>query len=256
MKTQFPRPAFVIFLMFSLMLNACGAIAQGSAPTVTNTSAPTLTPTITLTPTQTPIPTATPNLAATQQYEDFHALVQEIYDAGQISTTEGTYHKLSDYTDELAMSYGYAWDPTGYVAKDFIIQADFDWEVANQKNYSGCGYLIRQQSDHYYYIIALDGLNGILFIYKATWGDNPAPLIVKKKLPDIGSNPYHAQFTLVVNDTSAYTYVNGEFFTEHRLTAEWLSESGPLSSMVLTGSDKDFGTRCKITNAKLWVIEP
>lgn len=262
MKTQLPRPAFVIFLMFSLILSACGAIAQGSAPTATNTSAPTLTPTITLTPTKTPIPTATPNLAATQQYEDFLALVQEIYDAGQISTTEGTYKKLDDFSDQLAMSYGYQWTPTGLEAKDFIIRAEFDWEVANQKNYSGCGFLFRENSNGYYYIIALDGLNGVLLSYTGvdyntyTVVNRPAQLINKMDLPEMGANPYHAEFTLVVKDTSAYAYVNGNLLTEHRLKGNWLTESGPLSSLVLTGSEKDYGTRCKITNAEAWIISP
>ncbi|MBE0681793.1 MAG: hypothetical protein IH589_07740 [Anaerolineales bacterium] len=266
MKTQLPRPAFVIFLMFSLILNACGAIAQGSAPTVTNTSAPTLTPTITLTPTQTPIPTATPNLAATQQYDDFLALVQEIYDAGQMSTTEGTYKKLDDYSDQLAMSFGYQWAPTGLEAKDFIIRADFDWEVANQKNYSGCGYLFRQDLtknifNGYYYIVALDGLNGVLFSYTgtepySTTANYTVPLVKKNKKPDMGSNPYHAEFMLVVNGAAAYTYVNGDLFTEHRLKGDWLTESGPLSNLVLTGSATDYGTRCKITNAEAWIISP
>lgn len=265
MKTQLPRPAFVIFLMFSLTLSACGAIAQGSAPTATNTSAPTLTPTITLTPTKTPIPTATSNLAATQQYEDFHALVQEIYDAGQISTTEGTYHKLSDYTDELAMSYGYQWTPTGLEAKDFIIRAEFDWEVANQKNYSGCGYVFRQISEDHYYLIALDALNGVLLSFtrlglnefgrEDTFHTFISPK-VKTKLPDLGSDPYGAMFTLVIHENSAYTYVNDDFYTEYKLTSDKLTNLGELSYMVLTGSATDYGTRCKITNIDAWIISP
>jgi hypothetical protein len=74
--------------------------------------------------------------------------------------------------------------------------------------------------------------------------------------PDMGSNPYHAQFTLIVTDTTAYTYVNENFFTEHTLPANDLTQSGSLYSLILTGSDTDYGTRCKITNAELWIIEP
>lgn len=272
MKTSLSKIPLSVCLLLSILLSACGAAetpappaATATATTVPSTLTPTFTPTITLTPTKTPTPTITPDIAATEQYNDFLAEVQEIYDAGQISTLDGEYIRLNDYSDELAMSYGYSWSPTDVNAKSFIVRADFDWEVANQKNYSGCGYMFRQDpnDNSLYYIIGLDGLNGILLSFTEWSGRSsgalynyPAQLIKKMKIPDMGSNPYHAQFTLVVTDTAAYTYVNGNFFTEHRLTAEHLVASGPISSLVLTGSDKEYGTRCKITNAELWVIEP
>ena len=271
MKHKYFRSVLMIVSALVFFVSACGSAASQPTSSPVPTKAPTDTPeptataTQTATPTITPSPTVTPNLTATQQYEDFMALVQEFYDAGQISTTEGTYQKLDDYSDQLAMGYGYRWDPTGISAKNFIIRADFDWEVANQKNYSGCGYVFRQKSDQYYYLMSLDAINGIFLSYtKDGINSSGASDVVnytlaaaqKKKFPDMGSNPYHAVFTLIVNDNVAYTYVNGNFFTEHRLKNDWLTDAGPLSSMILTGSGTDFGTRCKITNAEAWVISP
>lgn len=269
MKTDLSKSVLFICLTLSIVLSACGAGAPAATPTasVTHTPIPpTFTPTVTQMPTRTPRPTATPNLTATQQYENFVALVQRIYNAGQISTMDGTYIKLDDFSDELAMSYGYRWKPTGVDAKDFILSADFDWSVANQKNFSGCGFVFRQESAQYYYLIALDAINGIFLSY-TKWGisaSSGANDVVnytitaakKNKFPDMGSNPYHAVFTLAVSDNVAYTYVNGNFFTEHRLKSDWLTDSGPLSSMILTGSATEYGTRCKITNAEAWIIDP
>lgn len=269
MKTSLSNITPFICLAMSIILSACGAGAEAAAPTatVTNTPVPaTFTPTVTITPTRTPRPTATPDIAATQQYENFVALVQRIYDTGQISTMDGTYVKLDDFSDELAMGYGYRWQPTGVDAKDFILRAEFDWSVANQKNFSGCGFMFRQESGQYYYLIVLDALNGILLSY-TKWGisassgandvvNDTVTAAKKDKLPDMGSNPYYATFTLVVSDNVAYTYVNGNFFTEHRLKNDWLTDSGPLSSLILTGSATDYGTRCKITNAEAWIIDP
>ena len=200
MKTNLSNSTMIVCVALTLLLSACGAIAPAPtatalpSATATNTELPTFTPTVTLTPTKTPKPTATPNLAATQQYEDFFAVVQKIHEAGQISTTDGTYSKLDDYSDELAMSYGYSWDPTGASAKSFIVRADFDWEVANKKNYSGCGYMFRQDRNDpsLYYIIALDGINGVLLSF-TEWSGNssgvlnnyPAQLIKKMSTPDI-----------------------------------------------------------------------
>jgi len=255
--------------MMMLVLSACGVATPAATPTATVTNTPippTFTPTATVTPTRTPRPTATPDVEATQHYENFVAFVQRIYDAGQISTMDGTYVKLDDFSDELAMGYGYRWESTGVEAKDFILKADFDWSVANQKNFSGCGYVFRQESGQYYYLIALDAINGVFLSY-TKWGisaasgandvvNYPVTAAKKNKFPKMGSNPYHAAFTLVVSDNVAYTYVNGDFFTEHRLKNDWLTDSGPLSSMVLTGSATDYGTRCKITNAEVWIIDP
>lgn len=262
--------SYLVIALLAVLTNGCASatvVPTNMAPPPTSTvPLPTNTPTITLTPTKTPTPTATPNLTATQQYENFIAIVKKFYDAGQISTLDGKYVKLDDYSDELSMDYGYSWTPTGTNAKSFIVRADFDWEVANQKNYSGCGYMFRQDlnDSSLYYIIALDGLNGVLLTYTEYSGDAsginyfdyPAQLIKKMSKPDMGPNPYHAEFTLVVTDTAAYTYVNENFFTEHKLLADQLTKSGPLSTLVLTGSEKDYGTRCKITNAELWIIEP
>ena len=271
MKTNISKTVLFICMGLTIILSACSAIAPAATPTATasatptNTSTPTFTPTITLTPTKTPTPTVTPNLTATEQYEDFAALVQSIYDAGQISTTEGTYKKLDDFSDQLKMGYGYRWTPTGVRAKNFILRADFDWSVANQMNYSGCGYVFRQESDQYYYLITLDAINGIFLSYtrdglSAAGGSGVVNYTIaaskKTRLPDVGSNPYHASFILVVNDNVAYSYVNGNLFTEHRLKNDWLTDSGPLSSLVLTGSATDYGTRCKITNAEAWIIDP
>jgi len=271
MKHKYFRSVLMIAFALILFLPACASVPSvptatpTRAATNTNTPEPTATATQTATPTITPSPTATPNLTATQQYDDFIALVQEIHDAGQISSTEGTYHKLDDFSDQLAMGYGYRWSPTGLSARNFIIRAEFDWEVANQKNYSGCGYVFRQESDQYYYLISLDAINGIFLSYtKDGITSSGAGGVVnytiaaaqKKKFPDMGTNPYHALFTLIVNDNIAYTYVNGDFFTEHRLKNDWLTDSGPLSALILTGSGTDFGTRCKITNAEAWIITP
>jgi hypothetical protein len=257
----------IVFMALTLILSACGVSAPSPAPTTTATATlmPTFTPTITLTPTKTPKPTATPNLTATQQYGDFIALVQQIYEAGQLSTRDGTYEKLDDFSDQLAMSYGYRWSPTGESPKNFIIRAEFDWEVANQKNYSGCGYVFRQTSEDHYYMIAMDALNGVvLFSTKLGLDQFGSPTTVhtairatkKEKLPDMGSNPYHAKVTLVLNESTVYMFVNDQFYSEHRLPQDKPVGPGMLSYLVLTGSATDYGTRCKIMNSEVWLVSP
>jgi len=259
-------------LIVAVSLQGCDSLQQviygtpTPTPTLTHTptATPTITPTITLTSTATPTPTITPNQTATQQVQDFSLVVQKIFDAGQISTTEGTYKSLSGFSESLDQNFGYFWKRSGITAKDFIIRADFIWSIADQSNYSGCGYVFREESDDLYYMIALDALDGVLLSVKKVGYDSFGVASVynfsiaankRTKLPDMGPNPYRANFTLVVNDLKAYTYINDEFYSEYDLRKNWLTAAGPLSYMILSGSDKDFGTRCDITNAEVWIIK-
>jgi len=268
MKHKFLMVVFI--LMSAIPLFACSSVQQmiQGTPTFTPTNTQMPSPTITMTqeptstPTKTPTPTVTPNLTATQQYLDFTALIQNAYDAGQISTTQGTYHQIDDFSDELIMDYGFRWRQTGVIVKNFIVRAQFDWEVANQKNFSGCGFLFRQLSSDAYYLISLDAINGPLLAYPrsgvglhgvSTWHES-VPALKKTKLPDMGPNPYRATFSFIVNDRSVYVYVNDDLNSEYKLKKDVLPNAGDLSPMILTGSETDFGTRCKITNAAVWII--
>ena len=190
-------------------------------------------------------------------------LVQKIFDVDQISTTKGTYKKLGDFSASLDQTFGYQWQSTGVIAEDFIVRADFSWSMADQNNYSGCGFVFREKSSDHYYFIALDAVDGILLSARKIGFDSFGVASTynfsiaasrKTKLPDMGNNPYKANFTLVVNNLKAYTYINDEYYSEYDLLKNWLTEGGPLSFMILSGSDKDFGTRCDITNAAVWTI--
>lgn len=269
MKRYLLKLVLAVTGLLGILLQGCGSmqqLIQGTptfTPTITLTPSPSPTATFTLTPTNTPRPSATPNLTATQQYESFIGFVQRAFEEGQITTTKGKYERLDDFSDELAMSYGFSWTSTGVRAKNFIVRAEFDWEVANEINNSGCGFIFRYWNEQDYALIALDARHGTFLGFAEYKNDvfgnfslvhTRIDPIKKATLPEMGQNPYHAIFTLIVNGSNIYTYIDSEFFTEYRLSKEFPSQSGDLSLMVLTGSINDFGTRCKITNAESWII--
>ena len=253
-------------ILLTMNLQACDAVQQmiqgtptpTPTPTFTPTNTPTVTPTITLTPTKTPTPTITPNLTATQEYETFYSFLKQIFDAGQIpsiSPVTSTYKKLDDFSYQYAAEYGWVYFDTGITAKNFVIRADFTWSVADQKNYSGCGFLFREEEENSkFYLIALDALDGVLLSYRWDYYDYSIGGNRRSKLPDMGQTPYEATFALVVYDNKAYTYINDNFYSEYDLKKNFLTKSGRLSYLVLSGSDKDFGTRCEISNVQIWKI--
>ena len=250
-------------LLLALFLSACASIQ--SAPTVTPTWAitetptPTATSTSTPTATQTPSPTVTPDLAVTQQYVDFLSIMQKYYDAGQISTTKGEYVVLDDYEDELASKLSYAWTETGVNARNFIVQADFEWSNAiNIVNTSGCGFIYRMQPNQDHYVIILDALSGVKLASHTDRGtvSMGSPQNGDRTAPDFGPNPYQATFTLIVNELKTYVYVDDIYFGEYKLLDYRIRESGSLASAVLSATSEGYGTRCKMTNVRAWIIDP
>src|SRR5688500_14582870 len=261
MKTNSSKSA--LFVCLVLMLSACGVSAPAATSTlpatVTSTVVPTFTATLTLTPTKTPSPTATPNLVATQQYDDFFAVVQKIHEAGQISSTDGNYLELDDYSDEVATKLSYEYAETGVSAKNFIVRGDFEWSNAvNTTNISGCGFVYRVQPNMDHYLIVLDAFSGVKLASSTDRGTYSmgSPQGEDEKITDFGPGPYQATFTLVVNDLKSYVYVNDVYQGEYKLLDYRITDSGLLSGAVLSATSEGYGTRCNITNTQAWIIEP
>jgi len=264
MKTNLSNYASIICFVLTLLLSACSA-STPSIPTVTSTRTVTDTPEPTVTATQTavatitPSPTVTPDIAATQQYEDFFALVQKIQEAGQVPSTDGKYLELDDYQDEVATKLSYEYAETGVSAKNFIVRGDFEWSNAiNTANISGCGFVYRVQQNTDHYLIVLDAFSGVKLASSTDRGTYSmgSPQNGDKKISDFGPGPYHATFTLAVNDLKSYVYVNDVYQGEYKLLDYRITESGLLSGAVLSATSEGYGTRCNINNIQAWIIDP
>jgi hypothetical protein len=256
------RIAFGLFrtLMLALLLisTACTS-ASPAAPTVAPTSTPVpATATATKPPTKTPRPTATPNLAATKEVEDFQARINGYAEEGYISTTEGTLYHLLDYKREWAqINYLSELTPSGHddPVKDFVFTGDFQWEsaVPNPET-SGCGVYYRLQDNGSFYSAYLDtervvmgGFEPSASRYLTRFGVTSGSGRVKIE------KPAKANFTLVLNGHMAYVLVDQEFVGSYTLYTGKLLDPGYLAYFVKSGTNKDFGTRCTIENARLWV---
>ena len=61
---------------------------------------------------------------------------------------------------------------------------------------------------------------------------------------------------LIVNDTQAYVLVDGEFIGEYTLSTDRLLDPGYLLYSIISGTNKDYGVRCEMTNSNLWIVKP
>ena len=242
-----------VILVLILIVPACSTFAPPPTPTSTPqpTATNTIVPTNTPTPTRTPRPTATPNMAATQRMDELQAEAQTYYDKGYLNTTEGRFRELEDFSYEWAYLGYYDKVPVGSTAADFFISAHFKWSSAYQNaDMSGCGYVFSLQQNDDHYAIFLDRSKVIFAITSNGHGRIASPTRGTGNVKF--GNPAEADFTTIVKDNYVYALVNGEVVGEYTL-AQSRALTGQIALSVLSGTNKDYGTRCEMTNLHLWI---
>jgi hypothetical protein len=70
-----------------------------------------------------------------------------------------------------------------------------------------------------------------------------------------GGNPAEADVTLIVNDLKAYVLVDDQYKGSYTLDMDFLTGKGDLAYMVVSGTNSDYGTRCRMTDVVLWSMD-
>jgi hypothetical protein len=204
--------------------------------------------------TRTPRPSPTPNLAATQQIEEWTSEVQAYFDAGYLKTTDGAFRKLDDFSIEWAQLGWYDWRPLVHTARNFYMSGHLKWSSAYRNaDISGCGFVFAIQPDGDQYAVFLDR-SKVLFVqsddYFYPMGTTRGTGQVKFDNPY--DHPVEADLTLIVEDAYAYVLVDGQVVGEYTLSQS-KNLRGNLGLALLSGTNKDFGTRCEMTNLHAWI---
>ena len=193
---------------------------------------------------------ATPNLAATEQVKAFTDKIQEYYDAGYISTTNGSYNQLDDFSYSWAKLNYYQWIDTDFSPTDFVLKSEITWKSASSKaDSSGCGFVFRIQDnyDHYAFFLSLKGVveaatnvGGWNSMGVATYG-NPSQF-------------GEAVVTLIVEGKMIRVFVNDKLIKTYTGYDGKLTRGG-LAYTVVSGTNKNYGTSCDFKNTELWIVE-
>jgi len=252
-------PLASLLSVLILVSLACSTVA--AEPTPTNTPKPTATntlvPTNTPKPSPTPRPTRTPNLAATQHIEELNAEARSYFDMGYLTTADGEFIDYDDFKEDWAQLGWYSWWTLNDQAKDFYMSAHFKWSSAYRSaDTSGCGFAFAIQENNDHYAVFLDR-SKVLFLdadqsysYSRTVGTTRGTGRVKFENP--ADNPAEADITLIVKGAYAYVLVDGELIGEYTLSQSKILQ-GNLGLTLLSGTNKDYGTRCEMTNVHLWI---
>jgi hypothetical protein len=263
-----------IFLgMLFLFLTACGSIPRefsplsekgndtstphAEVPSPTTKASPTITlsttPTITLTATltSTPAPSATPTKISSPTPTPDNILLTRLSDMGILHTITGEYHRINDFDENWAQIDWYQWWRTDYAPENFVIRVDASWEsasmIANWEN-SGCGIIFsdRGVNDHSAVFLTMDGYvrthkykGGYLYQQQGGYFGKF----------DVPSDS--AELIVVVENQWLTVLVNGEQVVHYQ---DVYIAKGYVALSLVSGTNKDFGTRCSMQNIDFWDI--
>lgn len=241
---------FILVLLLMFLVGCSSAVQPTPTPTVIPaTDTPLPTPTKTTRPTSTPKPTATPNLAATQKVDDFYSVFQTFEEEGYIESKDGAIFELEPFEEEWAQIGWYRWVEYNDTVTDFLVKAHFKWSTASSTpETSGCGFVfgIQENGDHYSVFV---DQSRILFLMKRGSKNYLVGKTSGSGRTDF-SNPAEADFALAVNDQKAYVSVDGDF-TVYTLSLDQTT-TGHYGQTVLSGTNKDYGTRCEMSDVMMW----
>jgi hypothetical protein len=223
-------------------------------PTKTVPSA-TATETFIPTITETPLPptvTFTPTVDVTALTSDMMVEIQTLYDSGIITTIDGTYHQIPNYSKSWNQLDVYEQTATDFTEiSDFVLRADASWQVdgsGGEWRESGCGIIFRQDENlnHYLVYYSLDGRARL-------WRDleGGTNLLGRTTIYDIDRENGYGKIMIVVEGDYINLFFNEKEVFRKRDT--WL-QTGALSLTTISGNMNGFGTQCNLSNIELWEI--
>lgn len=193
-------------------------------------------------------------LLATVQAQPVFDNVQKLYEEGQISSTEGNFYFLADFTQSWPQINFFRFWYTDLQPKDFVLRADISWEsassTANWFN-SGCGFGFRVDEEFQNYYVVFLTMDG--FVKMSRWKNGVRTSLGRSYYGTVGTPSGSAEMMLVVEGDILMVFVNGK--RVHRRSDSTL-ESGYVTYSLVSGTNKDYGTRCTFSNVGLWDFDP
>lgn len=179
--------------------------------------------------------------------------VAYLYDNGYINSMDGVYFPLDDFRESWAqMNYFDIW-PTGYAPSNFVLSTDIEWESASDKaNWfnSGCGFVFRLDpavGGYYIVFLTLDGNVGL-----SRWQNGSSVYRDQRYYGKLEVPNGEARLTITADGDNINIFVNGKHVLRRNDSA---FADGYLGYSLVSGTNKDFGTRCTMTNGSLWDLD-
>jgi hypothetical protein len=237
----------LVFLMLAVGLVACGGAAeeeqpaaQEAAPTQAEQQEEPATAVLESAPTE-----AAPEAPSTKELPE---VVKNYFTGTPIS-----YFVISDYDQSWAQigwgQYTSIEDPP----TNFVIRTDANWSSASDTanwDQSGCGFVFHAKDTSNLFVSYL-GLDGNVYVQRLYNGESK--LLGSANYGKVDIPEGSAELMLMVNSDKIYFYVNGEeVYSGSDSLLTGALDSGDLAFILMSGTNKDYGTRCQMKNTDLW----
>ena len=196
--------------------------------------------------------TAQVEAQSTQQAASMLERLKQLQRDGLISSTEGTYNARPDFDQSWAQLGWYQWWRTGFKLEDFVIRAHAYWESAsNIADWysSGCGFVYVETGaeNHYASFLGLDGR-----VHNYRYKGNKFTEMQGGYVGNVDHMKGDAQIMLVVANNRSTFFVN-----DRKISSFEDQNLGPgdLGLTLNSGTNKGFGTRCRMINIELWILK-
>ena len=193
--------------------------------------------------------TAEVQATATSYATAFLNVIEKLRGEGVVKSENNQYARLEDFEQEWAQLGWFKWWGTGYAAENFVLSADVAWQSAsNTADWytTGCG-IVFSLNDEDNYHLAFLSLDGYGVVGRKAKGD--LKLLAAERYGNLSTPDGDAKIMLVVDDKRVNFYVNDKLVT--KVYDNSLNE-GDIALTLLSGTNKDFGTRCTMTNLELF----
>lgn len=188
----------------------------------------------------------------TAQVGGMAKVVQKLKEEGYLTKTSGSYHLLEDFDKSWAQINWYRWSYVDHSPDEFVIRADASWDsasnVANWFN-SGCGFVYGEQ-DRYNHHLVFWGLDGNVYAERVS--DGYFIPLGRGYYGPVDTPRGEARIMLVVENRMLTAFADGRKILR---VSDPYYNGGDLAITLLSGTNKDFGTRCTMKNIELWWLE-
>jgi hypothetical protein len=188
---------------------------------------------------------------ATAAVKPIYDWVLQLNNDGVLNTTEGNYVRLDSFDQSWAQLGWYQWWGTGYEPTNFVIRTGATWETAYERadlNYSGCGFVFHEvdSNNHILVYLGMDGYAYMSHFAKGKYSQTGHVYYGKLAIPSDSG-----ELVLAVNENWITFYVNGKQLIHKQDLA---LTGGKLALTILSGTNKDYGTRCQMNDIDLWEL--
>jgi hypothetical protein len=191
----------------------------------------------------------------TAQAQPMYDLVQGLVKDGVLSSGEGVNTRLPDFNEAIAQINYIFPIPTGYSPKNFVLKTDMAWDSASRTaNWfnSACGFIFHIGEDGSYYSASL-ALDGNVYLDMHKPGSRYINTIGRWFYGKVEIPKGSAKFMLVVTEDQITVFINDKLV--HSYKNELAYRTGLLAYSIISGTNKDYGTRCTLTNSDLWELK-